>query len=580
MKSTLRRYNPKLLSILPSQVPSRSLSPQSAAVSGLLPWLHHDQKRQSHGGPFYSPKHRRPSRWWAGSRWPIATSSFRTTTTISSHGDNNTGASSVCQLFREIGDRIESADRDRKTTTHIIPSERKSAESLTSEFCECYLNLSLPDKHPSSWEDDPMKEFIELLLDKKYDVDEESILSAIDNAQSRPLRPADTIRIRGLCTPQYEKYFHYILGSAKQDLGVAFLVKLRRNIRDFVQKKVEVKQQNNERMGSSHQLTKLQALERNIQNILTSLFRPGVLKLERITYEETPASIIEQIAFKEAVHPLQSLQDLRTRLGPGRRCFAFFHPALPNKPLVFVHVALLKEIPTSMSDLQYATESDATCATFYSITNTEQGLAGVDLGNHLIKSVVQVLQNEFPTKLDQFCTLSPIPKFRKWLEGKLLRKQQLEQGSGENCLSLLQPPELQKLQDIFSSESSLLDLIETLKSPTWHNSSSGDGASTLVDQLQPVLMRLAAYYLTVETRHGRPLCPVAKFHIRNGAEMYRLNYMADASPKGMRNSCGMMINYRYALDEIEQNRIQYEINGDVMVRDGVKSWLNNENKIE
>jgi len=255
----------------------------------------------------------------------------------------------------------------------------------------------------------------------------------------------------------------------------------------------------------------------------------------------------------------------------------------------------LQEIPKSMSDLQYATESNATCATFYSITSTEPGLAGVELGNHLIKSVVHVLQNEYPT-LTSFCTLSPIPKFNNWLEGKivryhegLLKKQQSKQDSEDNGSDsplrfmddgFLHPSELQQLQSIFSSESSLLDLLETLKSPTWHTSAStstnkGEGSvSTLVGKLQPVLMKLAAYYLTIERHHGRPLCPVAKFHIRNGAEMYRLNYMADTSSKGMRNSCGLMINYRYLLDEIETNRVKYEINGDVVARDGVKCWLN------
>jgi len=319
------------------------------------------------------------------------------------------------------------------------------------------------------------------------------------------------------------------------------------------------------------------------------------LDLQRITYQETPASIIEQIAFKEAVHPLQSLQDLRTRLGPGRRCFAFFHPALPNKPLVFVHVALLQEIPSSMDDLQHASELDASCAAFYSITNTERGLAGVDLGNHSIKSVVNVLQNEFP-KLDKFCTLSPIPNFRKWLEGKILRyhegltsQQQSVHGRDDNFSDfslkfmddgLFCSSELQQLQEIFQSESSLLDFLETLKSPNWQINSSNGNLSHLVDQLEPILMKLAAYYLTIETRHGRPLCPVAKFHIRNGAEMHRLNYMADTSSKGMRNSCGIMINYRYVLNEIEANRVRYEISSDVMVRDGVKHWLDGTEKLE
>ena len=518
----------------------------------------------------------------------------------------------ICKLFHEIGSRVELVDRDRNRATHSSPNnntmQRTSATDLTSEFCKVYL--SLPDKHPPfpttghNDDDNDKQKLIELLLNEKYYVNEASILSAIDNVHVHSvLRNADIHRIRELCTPQYESIFQYILGSAQKDLGVAFLVKLRRDTRELIKYlKYAKKHDGHEGDGhemqqqskgmNSQQMTKLQALERSIHAILTSLFRPGVLNLQRITYEETPASIIEQIALREAVHPLQSLEDLRTRLGPGRRCFAFFHPALPNMPLVFVHVALLQDMPTSMNDLQFASkdsEPNATCATFYSITNTEPGLAGVDLGNHLIKSVVQVLQSEFPT-LRTFCTLSPIPKFRHWLEGKI--------NIHENPLKFIEDDmftekELQQLKCIYSSESSpLLDLLETLKSPSWYKDSH------LADQLEPLLMKLAAYYLTIEKHHGRPLCPVAKFHIRNGAEMYRLNYvsrvlsllllcsfckylhsliplqMADCSAKGVRNSCGMMINYQYTMGDIEDNRVQYEIDGSLAVKDGVKCWLN------
>ena len=490
------------------------------------------------------------------------------------------GSNDVCDLFREIGDRIATTARYPPLSERTTPSksmQRKSAASLTSEFCESYL--SLPGNPPHSvGTKDAKQEFIQLLL--KYDVDEESISAELDNINSRSLRSADIRHIRELCTPQYEAYFNFILASAQQDLGVAFLVSLRRDVREvmhyvkFTQHRD--KQQVEDETIGPQQLAKLRALERSIKTILTSLFRPGVLDLQQITYDKTPAGIVEQIALKEAVHPLQSLEDLRKRLGGGRRCFAFFHPALPNKPLVFVHVALLPDMPTTMSDLEYATESNATCATFYSITNTEPGLSGVDLGNHLIKSVVQVLQNEFP-KLQTFCTLSPIPKFRQWLEGKIVRyheglrrKQDFSSKFLDN--DLLCPEELQQLQSIFSSESYLLELLETLKSPKWHITPEGT-ASTLVDQLEPVLMKLAAYYLTIEKHHGRPLCPVAKFHIRNGAEMYRLNYMADTSAKGMRQSCGIMINYQYVLDEMEGNRVQYEINGHAVVKDDVKYWL-------
>ena len=462
----------------------------------------------------------------------------------------------ICQSFREICSRVELVDRDRNRTSHSSLNnntmQRTSAADLTSEFCNIYL--SLPDKHPplsTGNNDDDKQKLIELLLNEKYCVNEESILSAIDNVHVHSiLRNSDIHRIRELCTPQYESIFQYILGSAQKDLGVAFLVKLRRDVREFIKyykyaKKHDgcegdgQKMQQQSKGMNSQQMTKLQALERSIHAILTSLFRPGVLNLQRITYEETPAAIIEQIALREAVHPLQSLEDLRTRLGPGRRCFAFFHPALPNKPLVFVHVALLQNMPKSMDDLQFASkesEPNATCATFYSITNTEPGLAGVDLGNHLIKSVVQVLQSEFPT-LRTFCTLSPIPKFRNYLEGKIVRchesvrqqrdanKQQNQDNIHDIPLTLIDDDlfsekDLQQLECIYSSTSSHLDLLETLKSPTWYKDMQ------VADQLKPLLMKLASYYLTIEKHHGRPLCPVAKFHIRNGAELYRLNYVS------------------------------------------------------
>jgi hypothetical protein len=379
-------------------------------------------------------------------------------------------------------------------------------------------------------------------------------------------------RIRQLCTPRYERIFHYILGSANQDLGVAFLVKLRQDIREMIH---WLRFSEQDQQSARPELSKLRAIERDIQTILTSLFRPGVLNLQQITYDKTPASVIEQIAFKEAVHPLQSLNDLRMRLGPGRRCYAFFHPALPDRPLVFVHVALLQSIPRSMSDLQEGTqkivdgnhlESEATCATFYSITNSEPGLAGVDLGNHLIKSVVGVLKSEF-SALDTFCTLSPIPNFRRWLQDKIDRAATSDKFVDAD---LFTEGDLQEIEHLFSSsEQAPLDsLLGYLKDPHWHNVSEETTA-----ELKPLLLKLAAYYLSIEKHHGRPLCPVAKFHIRNGAEMYRLNYLGDTTVKGVRSSCGIMINYRYLLEELEQNHVNYERTGEIVVRDGVSRWL-------
>jgi malonyl-CoA decarboxylase len=503
----------------------------------------------------------------------------------------------MSSLFHEIGDRLDLSEKSSrsilkkadykivKTINHPNSFQKVSTATLTSEFCRSYL--SLPHVSVSALCDDittDKRQFLDLLLNGNCGIDESALASTINNvichrqdvgSEEHPSIPNNSIRrIRELCTPRYQRIFNYILGSAHQDLGVAFLVKLRQDVREVIHW-LRFSQHNDQSEGEQKQgqvhldRHKLREIEWDIQTILTSLFRPGVLSLQQITYDKTPASVIEQIAFKEAVHPMQSLNDLRTRLGPGRRCYAFFHPALQGLPLVFVHVALVQKIPESMDDLHQGTqrivdgsdlESESTCATFYSITNAEPGLAGVDLGNHLIKSVVQVLKNEFPS-LETFCTLSPIPNFRRWLEGKISRRENAAgQSENENKFvddDLITQHDLQKLDYLFSSKE--VPPVVSLQQSS--------------NELKPLLLRLAAHYLSVETHHGRPLCPVAKFHIRNGAEMYRLNYLGDTSAKGVRSSCGVMINYRYLLEELEENRVNYERSGDIVVRDGVKSWL-------
>ena len=474
---------------------------------------------------------------------------------ISSHRHQST-STNLIQLFRDISDRC-TRDRVRKNfhEEQNKNSTRISAAKLTSAFCRTYL--SLPDTSLSQWrkgdgqQTDQKQQFLKVIFDE-YATDRNEVSSVIKSMQSQDLTDKSIYRLRDLCVAPYEKSFHYILHSAQDDLGVAFLVKLRQDILNCMKYEYTEKGQ---------QYYELQAAQRCIQTFLTSLFRPGVLNLERITYENTPAAIIEQIARKEAVHPVQSLNDLRQRLGPGRRCFAFFHPALPQRPLVFVHVSLLQQIPDCMEQIQIGSEKivrgidaehDASCATFYSITNTEPGLAGVDLGNHLIKHVVKQLKEELP-KLDTFCTLSPIPNLSKWLQGKIA----IHQSIHDDNEMIFTTKDMKLLERIFphsSGNSPLGLLLETLQMPQWHHTDI-----QLATSLKPFLLKLAAYYLTIDTHHGRPLCPVAKFHVRNGAEMFRLNYMADTTNKGMRNSYGLMINYRYPLDEIEENHARYEM---------------------
>lgn len=289
-----------------------------------------------------------------------------------------------------------------------------------------------------------------------------------------------------------------------------------------------------------------------------------VQELRRITYEDTAASIIEIIAKKESVHPIRSLNDLRTRLSdPHRRCFALFHPSLPNEPLVFVHVALLPQLPQSMQELQdrnmkRSTTSVSSChdcnvepvpdvnaAVFYSINNIHKGLSGVDLGNYLIKRVVEVLKNEFAS-LNVFGTLSPLPNFRMWLKRNLTLQCQQHQafadigtGSERDDIERLSevipvhthhimftPDEICSLSAVLgtsATKDTLETFIKTLESTRWYEQ------PRLVEAFQPILMRQAAHYLVVEKHKKRPLDGVAKFHCRNGAEMYRLNFLADRS---------------------------------------------------
>ena len=502
--------------------------------------------------------------------------------------DSSSNDANLLQSFRDISRRVSSRQssigRQQKIEAWSNTNTQISAANLTSNLCQAYL--SLPDTSLSQWRErdkDLKQQFLRVIVDD-YAIHIRDVSTAIETLQTQSSFTDKTVsRLRDICTPQYEHIFRYILHSANDDLGVAFMVKLRHDILDavyymkFVQRVDEqsINDMNKEAftatLSKEEHSNKLQILESCIHNILTSLFRPSVLNLRRITYEETPAAVIEQIALKEAVHPLQSLNDLRTRLGPGRRCFAFFHPALPQKPLVFVHVSLLQEMPESMEDIQAGSdqiiegidsEQDAGFATFYSITNTERGLAGVDLGNHLIKSVVKQLKEELP-KLKTFCTLSPIPKFSKWLQGKIAIQQ-----SSYDTDTIFTEEEIQLLQKLFGSAKPLDSLLILLKTPKWHED------TTIATLVKPIILKLAAYYLTIDTHYGRPLCPVAKFHIRNGAEMFRLNYLADTSSKGMRNSFGVMINYHYSLDEIEINHACYEMERKISIREGISKWFN------
>jgi len=293
----------------------------------------------------------------------------------------------------------------------------------------------------------------------------------------------------------------------------------------------------------------LAALDRDVVHLLGSWFNRGFLVLRRIDWSP-PANILEQIIRYEAVHEIHDWDDLRRRIDPAdRRCYAFFHPALADAPLIFVEVALTETIPGAIAPLlavnrQPVPIERARTAVFYSISNTQRGLGGISFGNFLIKQVVEELRRELP-KLDTFVTLSPVPGFMPWLK---------------------------QADDVPVSEEERA-LLKQLDDPKWVES------EPIATELRDVLEPLAAhYFLRARNSKGRIVDTVARFHLGNGARLERINWLGDLSPKGLRESAGIMVNYLYRLEDIEKNHEAFANDGEVVASSAVKKLLKNEGR--
>lgn len=281
-----------------------------------------------------------------------------------------------------------------------------------------------------------------------------------------------------------------------------------------------------------HRHADLGPVDDDFVHLFSSWFNRGFLVLRRIDWS-TPASILEKIIRYEAVHEIRGWEDLRRRIDPvDRRCFAFFHPALNDDPLIFVEVALTRDIATAIAPI-LTTERDVVSAerartgVFYSISNCQRGLAGVSFGNFLIKQVVEEICRELP-RLSTFVTLSPVPGFAGWL-----KRERSEPASTA----------------LTESDKAALSVLDE---PGWWF--DADAA----EKAQEPLMRAAAwYFLRARNARGLPLDPVARFHLGNGARLERLNWLADTSEKAIAQACGLMVNYLYDLDDIEKNHEAY-----------------------
>jgi malonyl-CoA decarboxylase len=293
----------------------------------------------------------------------------------------------------------------------------------------------------------------------------------------------------------------------------------------------------------------LAPVDADLRRLFSVWFNRGFLVLRRIDWN-TPAAILEKIIHYEAVHEIQGWDDLRRRLDPAdRRCFAFFHPSLVDEPLVFVEVALMREVPDAIGAVLEEPHAETvakppTTAVFYSISNCQEGLKGITFGNFLLKQVVEELAREAPS-LKNFVTLSPVPQFAAWLE-KVARKDN---------------------RPVADEARALLDAIGSAERP-------GAGNEAENAAIETALLALAAhYFLLAKGFDGRPVDPVARFHLGNGARLERINVLADTSEKGLREAFGLMVNYRYDPREIERNHEEYANEGTVASSRAVRALL-------
>jgi len=389
------------------------------------------------------------------------------------------------------------ADRHTRKTValcHALLSERGEASgaALAREALEAYRMLSGP----------ALSAFFDALA-QEFSPDPEAVEDAA-GAYRHNASQANLIRLQhAVESPRQELFRRLNLA----DGGTAALVEMRRRVLHDLR-------------TQSHWA----GIDADLFHLLGSWFNRGFLSLRRIDWR-TPALVLEKLMHYEAVHEIQGWRDLRRRLESDRRCFAFFHPALPDEPIIFIEVALTKGMsdqvqPLLDPDSPVLDPAGTDTAIFYSITNCQEGLRGISFGNFLIKQVAEDLGREFP-RLKTFATLSPIPGFRKWLA------------------------------DTAAAHSELAGLIGTLAEPDWFER-AGPGT-----QVRTELMRLCAYYLKQAKHDKEPADAVARFHLGNGARMERLNWLADTSRTGMARSAGLMVNYAYRLKDVERNHEAY-----------------------
>lgn len=404
-----------------------------------------------------------------------------------------------------------------------------SARTRAAELGKAYSVLSEKGR----------RRFLELLA-VDYDVDNEQVEEAIERrrgADTLEMMQQETAVLRNLLEPPRAKLLRQF---NELEEGVKFLVDLRLELIRWAKED-----------------PRLKALDLDVFRLLDSWFDVGFLDLQQITWK-TPAATLEKLIEYEAVHRIDSWQQLKHRLEEDRLCYAFFHPRMPDEPLIFVEVALVNGISANIHELldveaPAQDPAKADTAIFYSISNCQKGLTGVSFGNFLIKRVVADMKAKMPN-LKQFSTLSPIPGFMKWLQ------------------------EQHNSHDLGVYDDSVMDIIlqremeiETFKKIITNQANVTE--KSIQKELKSIILELCAHYLVQVKKGEQAYDRVANFHLTNGARIERINWAADLSNKGVGQSAGLMVNYLYDLPNIEKNHELYQSRGEIAISASVKRLL-------
>eukprot|EP00794_Sanderia_malayensis_P000358 gene358-991_t len=412
---------------------------------------------------------------------------------------------------------------------------------IAAEICRLYISLESQDDKFSFFN----------LLSSTLDVDHDSVLLAVSQFNQSMLRDDATYlkakeRLARNLEPPYK---HLLKDVGHLEEGVKTLVNMRKDILDMFSKR-----------SMPAVMPHMHSFERHLKQHLAQWFSAGFLDLERVTWS-SPASVLEKIMNYEQVHPTRGWDDFKRRLDNDRRCFIFTHRLLPGEPLVILHCALGDHLRTNMEGIHVASKSslqNVTAGTFYTISSTQRGLSGIDLGNYLIKVAAQELKKEFPT-INELGTLSPIPGFAKWLTLKLKSdKEYISEVWKESLIIESTPLNHESFENWLQNFKERKQLDTTCKN---------------YEAYKQFLMTLCARYLYSEKRRGFALDPVANFHLRNGAILWRLNWLADDSVRGINRSFAIMVNYKYDLSQIEQNNKQYVVDGKIAASDKVLHFI-------